>query len=123
MVCFFNDPREMLFYFLQDIAFIPIQILIVTIIIEQVLASRDQQALLKKMNMVIGDFFSECGTELIRILTSFDPENKKTKDFALINNDTNDKDFVRIQKSKKLLDPKIDSSISDLNLLKTFLAS
>ncbi len=49
-------------YHFQDLAFIPIQVLLVTIIVDQVPRIRERTALLKKPNMVIGTFPS---TELL----------------------------------------------------------
>lgn len=62
----FHDPKNTWFYFFQDMAFVPIQVLLVTLIIDQLLSSREKSQFLSKLNMVIGAFFSECGTELIR---------------------------------------------------------
>jgi len=54
-----------------DIAFLPLQVLLVSVLIERLLAERERQALIRKLNMVIGAFFSEMGMELLRNITSF----------------------------------------------------
>ncbi|MCX5653944.1 MAG: hypothetical protein NTY65_04755 [Planctomycetota bacterium] len=61
----FENVREMVFYTLLDMAFLPIQVLLVGIIIEGLLARRDRRQRLHKMNMVIGVFFTELGTRLL----------------------------------------------------------
>jgi len=53
-------------YFVLDIAFLPLQVIVVSVIIERLLHERERRAMLKKMNMVIGAFFSEVGNELLR---------------------------------------------------------
>jgi hypothetical protein len=60
------------FYTLLDIAFIPVSALIFTLVINRLLEQREREALLNKLNMVVGAFFSEVGTELIGSIVAFD---------------------------------------------------
>jgi hypothetical protein len=53
-------------WFLGSLAFVPFQMLLVTLIVDGVLGRREQQARLKKLNIVIGVFFSEVGMALLR---------------------------------------------------------
>lgn len=53
-------------WFLGSLAFVPFQVLLVTLIVDGLLGRREQQARLKKLNIVIGVFFSEVGIELLR---------------------------------------------------------
>jgi len=66
----FGKPDDIVFWMLMDIAFLPIQVLLVGVIIDGLLASRERRQLLHKMNMVIGTFFSELGTRLLGDLTA-----------------------------------------------------
>ena len=75
----FHDARSAVFYLLQDLAFLPIQVLLVAIIVERILASRERNRLLHKMNMVIGTFFSELGLSLLGLLTRFIENGKDVK--------------------------------------------
>jgi hypothetical protein len=68
----FHRPDETGFYLLQDLAFLPVQVLLVTIIFDRLMNRREQETRLNKMNMVIGAFFAEAGTELLRRLLAFD---------------------------------------------------
>jgi hypothetical protein len=70
-VFLFGRTADTLFYLLQDLAFLPISVLLVTLIVSQVLISRERRTLLRKLNMVIGSFFSEIGGGLLRTLTGF----------------------------------------------------
>jgi len=54
----FGRPREIAVGLMDNIAFLCIYILVVVLVVEDVLARREKKALLKKMNMVIGAFFS-----------------------------------------------------------------
>lgn len=61
----FEDPKTLMFYLALDIVFVPVQVLLVTLIIERLLNEREKQNLLRKMNMVVGAFFSEMGHDLL----------------------------------------------------------
>ena len=52
---------------LQDLSFVPVQVLIVTLILDRLLKKREKQSLLDKLNMVIGVFFHEVGNGLIKL--------------------------------------------------------
>jgi hypothetical protein len=62
----FHDAGTLFFYLALDLVFVPVQVLLVTIIIEQLLNEREKRSILKKLNMVIGAFFSEVGSTLMR---------------------------------------------------------
>jgi len=67
----FGNPRDLLFYLALDVVFVPIQVLLVTLIIERLLNEREKQAMMKKLNMVIGAFMGEVGAELLRRVDAF----------------------------------------------------
>lgn len=62
----YGQAREIGLGFLGNLAFLPIYVLFVTLMIERVLKQREREALRQKLNMVIGVFFSEVGTPLLR---------------------------------------------------------
>ena len=74
----FRDANYMFRLFLAQLGFLPISVLLVTIIINQLLSQRARAAKLRKLNMVIGAFFSEVGTDLLKIFSSYD---RKLADF------------------------------------------
>lgn len=67
----FRDVHHIFLYLIGDIAFVFIQVLMVTLIIDHLLAQREKRSLLKKLNMVIGAFFSEVGRDLMQSLSDF----------------------------------------------------
>lgn len=73
----FSHAPDIAAGFLGNIAFLPIYVLFVTFVIERVIREREIQAIRQKLNMVIGLFFSEVGTDLIRNLAGFllDPQD------------------------------------------------
>lgn len=64
----FQDLRNTAFYFLQDVAFLPVQIAIVTVVIGKILNQREKRERLKKTNMMLSTFFSEVGNDLLEQL-------------------------------------------------------
>ncbi len=71
---FFRDAHHIFIYLLGDIAFVFIEVLMVTLIIHQVLEMREKRNRIQKLNMVIGAFFSEVGTSLLKELRECDSE-------------------------------------------------
>lgn len=76
----FRDARHIFSYVLTDLAFLPIEVLLVTMIIHELLTLREKKARLEKLNMVIGLFFSETGTHLLGLFSSYDPGIDKIRD-------------------------------------------
>lgn len=76
----FRDAHHIFIYLLGDIAFVPIEVLLVTLIIHRLLGVREKRAMLKKLNMVIGVFYSEVGTGLLGTLSQLDPDIKAIRD-------------------------------------------
>lgn len=67
----FRDLHHIFIYMIGDIAFLFLDVLLVILFIERILAQREKQAVLKKLNMVIGTFFSEVGLELLGRFSAF----------------------------------------------------
>lgn len=83
-ILFFKDVKNTGFYLLQDLAFLPLQVLLITVILNNILNMREKRKMLKKLNMVIGAFFHEVGTELISIVVPF-TKNKGEFECSLVN--------------------------------------
>jgi hypothetical protein len=69
----FHDEHHLFIFFIGDLAFVPVEVLIVTLIIDQMLESREKEQRIEKLNMVIGTFFSTLGTSLLSRLSHADP--------------------------------------------------
>lgn len=62
----FQDLHHVLIYMFGDIAFVPLEVLLVTLVLDRVLQSRERSRRQYKMNMVIGVFFGHVGRPLLR---------------------------------------------------------
>jgi hypothetical protein len=65
----FRDFRGESLWLLYNLAFLPVQVLLVGLVMERLLERREKQSLRQKLNMVVGAFFSEIGTRLLAELT------------------------------------------------------
>jgi hypothetical protein len=97
----FHDLHHIFLYLIGDIAFVFIQVLLVTLIIDQAMNFREKQAFLKKLNMVIGTFFIEVGTELLRTFSSFDLQSAQIAQHLMFKTEMTHEEFLRIHKKIK----------------------
>ncbi len=117
----FHSTRDTFFYLFQDLAFIPIQVLLVTLILNQLLNVREKLSMLNKLNMVIGTFFSEVGTTLLKSFAAFDQNTGKIRGELLVKGEWSDQQFAAVTKQVRSYDYQIHYTESDLEALKTFL--
>lgn len=110
--------KELMF----QLGFLPINVFIVTIVIENLFSRRDKNVTNHKLNMVIGVFFSEMGRQLLNVLIGFDEDFVRTKQVMNINSNFTDKDFLYLRKSIKGYVFHSNSRIGDLDELKKLLA-
>lgn len=117
----FRDVHHIFIYLIGDIAFVFFEVLLVTLILHQLLHYREKKSIMNKLNMVIGAFFSEVGTDLLKAFSAFDKEAFKITQKLVITNDWSEKEFLRICKSVKQHSYNIDSKRGDLEAIKKFL--
>lgn len=86
------------------------------------LLNRREKALRKeKLNMVIGVFFSEVGTDLMRLFFSCDTSAEALRKNLIITNEWAEKEFETEGELLRHYDYKIDSTLADLNEIRAFL--
>lgn len=73
----FHRPEDVYFYTLLDLSFIPLEVLVLYLVIDRLLARRERQGRLHKLNMVIGTFFSAVGRPLVRLLSEMVSEREE----------------------------------------------
>lgn len=117
----FRDAHHIFIYLIGDIAFVFFEVLLVTLVLHQLLHYREKKALLNKLNMVIGAFFSEVGTDLLKVFSAFDKEALKITQNLIITNDWSEKEFSKICKSVKCHNYNIESKPGDLENIRNLL--
>lgn len=119
----FHDDRNTFFYLFQDLAFIPIQVLLITFILNRALNLRQKKEMLKKMNMVIGAFFSYVGIELIAKLSAFHIDHDSFKNRLLINAQWGEQEFKNASRTITGYKFMMRYDRTSLDELKTFIVS
>ncbi len=118
----FRDIHHIFIYMVGDLAFLPLQVLLVVVIIERLLARREMQAKLEKLNMVVGAFFSELGNHLLQdLLKRFDNRLEISSNLNVTESWTK-RDFQKAVNFADHLKVEVDCRNVDLGRLKAFLA-
>lgn len=116
----FRDAHHIFIYMMGDLAFLPLEVFLVVVIIERVLANREKQALMQKLNMVVGVFFSEVGNELLRrLLVCFEKSGEINRHLDVKQNWSR-ADFNKAIAFARTVDDEADCSRLDLYELKKF---
>ncbi|TGE31528.1 hypothetical protein [Desulfosporosinus sp. Sb-LF] len=80
---------------LSQIAYLPIYILLSTIVFDRLLSRREKGERLKKLNMIIGTFFSESGVTMLHCLSRFDMKREETAKIILSKDWINKPEMMR----------------------------
>lgn len=119
----FHDLYHIGIYTLGDIAFLPLEVLLVTLVFHQVLESRDRRQRMEKLNMVIGTFFSTLGTQLLTYVSNNDPNLDEIRPQLVITDTWTDETFLEVEKRLKRHPCRVRIENVDLEAVKRFLGS
>lgn len=108
--------------FLAQLGFLPISVLLVTIIVNQLLNRHAKRSKFAKLNMVIGAFFSDAGTELLKMIAKYDLRVANLREIIVSINRWSASDFLSFDKRLINYDPNMEVSESDLETLRGFLS-
>jgi hypothetical protein len=117
----FRDAHHIFIYLVGDLAFLPIEVLVVTIIVDRLLSERDRRMALEKLNMVIGAFYSEVGTELLRRLCATDSDSAAKQEVLKVDAGWTDREYRAMEHRFTAEDFKTESRQADLNGLRDLL--
>ena len=119
----FRDVHHIFIYMLGDVAFVPLEVLLVTIIIHKLLQRREKRARLEKVNMVIGVFFTEIGSNLLKRLVELQSRGEDEMDnlFSSLKG-WEDERYTQALVSLKRIKPRIRCEPKDLESLDGFLS-
>ena len=117
----FRDLHHILIYLVGDIAFVFLEVLLVTMVLHELLHYREKMSMLNKLNMVIGAFFSEVGGDLLQRFSSFDRQAGQITKDLIIRDSWSKKEFYRAVKEAGSHEYTIDSKKESLEEIKDFL--
>jgi hypothetical protein len=117
----FRDSHHIWIFMVSDIAFVPIEVLLVTLIIHRLLRERERRNRLEKLNMVIGAFFSAAGTRLLTHFSDYDPNLDRIRGQLIVTDEWSEPQFTSINERLRKYDYAIDIDRVNLVELRDFL--
>ncbi|MBI5582994.1 MAG: hypothetical protein HY892_04155 [Deltaproteobacteria bacterium] len=117
----FHKPGDTAFYFFQDLAFVPIQVLLVTLIINRLLVVREKRATLNKLNMIVGVFFSEIGVRLMTYFYRLEPRAREIEQSLWVREDWTRQQLIKTGKLFKKYPYQVTFQPELLEELRSFL--
>lgn len=90
---------------------------------ELMLAKREIESLMRKLNMVIGAFFSEVGLKLINLFSQSDREVEAIRSALLVSANWTDGQFQNAVNELKKYNFTVEMELIDLEVLKDFICS
>jgi len=117
----FHDAHHLFIFLVADIAFIPLEVFFVTVVIDRILEKREKSHLIDKLNMLVGLFFTECGHEMLRIFALADLRLDDVKASCELNMNWKEEDFEKLGKKLRGHKYSLDASLIDIGALKKML--
>jgi hypothetical protein len=118
----FRDAHHIFIYMLGDLAFVPLEVFLVVIVVERLLARREKRAMLTKLNMVVGAFFSEVGLKLLGELKGALKDAASVVPELCIGINWSAADFKNAAACARSIHGQFESRQIDLQALRDFLA-
>lgn len=87
-----GDAEHIISYIWTHLGFIPVDILVVAFLLDEIIERKEKEAMLEKLDMLMSTFFSEVGNELISQLSAVNKYNVNTENLKSIKN-WDQKDF------------------------------
>ena len=89
----FHDSEEIFSYVMMHLGFIPIDILIVALVIDDIMARKEKEAIFEKLDMLMSVFFSEIGDDLLSKFSSVNDDKNVIYGYLKNIQDWEDDDF------------------------------
>jgi hypothetical protein len=118
----FQDAHHIFIYLLGDIAFLPLEVLLVGIVVDRLMARRETEEKIHKLSMVVGAYFSEVGYRLASILLNAMDDNTIVINNLDVTARWNKSDFIKA-KAFAGKENNISFGNIDLSALMSFLVS
>ena len=119
----FEDAHHLIFWTTTSIAFLPISVLFVTLIIKRLLVRQEKRLVMEKLNMLIGTFFSAIGTQLMRHCAAWDPHVDEIRGALAEGVDCSEKEYDSVSKGLENYEYAVDIARVDLEELRQLLVA
>lgn len=116
-----GDPENTYHYIFNALGFLPINVLLVTLILNHLLSVREKRKRLEKLNMVIGTFFSEVGTGLLAFLSDRDPALPEIRQDLIVTDAWTPEKFSTVRERSRRRHFRLNIDAADLQELCRYL--
>lgn len=117
----FHDTHHLFIFLVADIAFIPLEVFFVTVVIDRILEKKREKKghlIEKKLNMLVGLFFSEVGLEMLRAFADADTKLATIKSGCELTMNWKEEDFERLTSKLNKHEHSLDASKMNIGALK-----
>ena len=104
----FKDFHHISLYFMEDLAFIPVEVVFVSLIIHRFITYGDKKRTQSKLNMIVGVFYSKFGTDLLSLIAKSDKNISSIKDKLIVDNSLTKKEFIELKKTANSYEPDLE---------------
>jgi hypothetical protein len=108
-----GDAEHIISYIWTHLGFIPVDILVVAFLLDEIIERKEKEAMLEKLDMLMSTFFSEVGNDLINQLSTVNKYKASTENLKSIKS-WNDADYEN--KLNELKNSNVDFSAMDIPL-------
>lgn len=119
----FKDAHHMFIFLVGEVAFIPIEVLLVSLVIDRVIKEREKEGLLEKLNLIISVFFSEVGTTILKSCILIDSKVDEIAKVLIVDPSWEDADFKNALTKCRNYNCDMEFDKVDLVKIKEFLLS
>jgi len=116
-----GDSGSIFTAFIGNLAFLPVNVLLVSIIIHRLINDMERKNRIEKLNMVIGTFFSQTGTRLLGYFSEADPGIEEFRKYLIVKKDWSNREFDDVSRRLKNYEYEVRVDLLDLEGLRDFL--
>ena len=117
----FEDARHIILWTTTSVAFLPISVLFVTLIINRLLMRRERHLIMDKLNVLIGTFFSVIGTQLLKYCAAWDPHLDRIRPEVSVGVNCPEKEYRLVRQRLEECEYAVDVKKVDFDELRRFL--
>lgn len=118
---YFHDLNFIISDLTAQIAYLPIYVFLTSVIIEQLLSMRSKAEMIRKLNTLVGVFYSKVGNDLIKMFIKSDMNIEQLKNDLKGAGNRNNEKYSYLKAAISNYKSGINEQLTDLDTLKEFL--
>ena len=113
-VMLFRDAHHTLIFLISDIAFVPLEVFFVTMVLDKILEKREKENLLIQLNMLVSLFYTKLGQDLLDLFVDCDKNIEAIRNNCHVDLENHKMDFKLAKQS--MINHKHQIIIEEVNL-------